>query len=292
MRSRRIVAVVAVVMLLACGGLFAFWQALDHGMVLAIPHASACVVRNGTSAEVDGVTLVPDRMANAATIAAVGLRQGVPRQAVVIALATALQESKLDNISGGDRDSVGLFQQRPSQGWGTVEQIADPRYAAKAFYSALLKVQGWQNMRVTDAAQAVQKSAYPEAYQRWNDNAVVLAAALSGDTTGAVACTLSGDPVLNGASATASLTAGFRLDWGEIRTTTAADLLGVALNARDVRTGWQYAHWMVAHAQQNGVTRVRFADQVWTASQGSWTRASTAAQVGNGRVLAEVQSGS
>ena len=113
------------------------------------------------------VTLVPARMANAATIAAVGLIRGVPRRALVVALATALQESKLDNLTGGDRDSVGLFQQRPSQGWGTVEQIADPRYAANAFYTALLKVHGWQNMRVTDAAQAVQRSAYPEAYQQW-----------------------------------------------------------------------------------------------------------------------------
>ena len=105
---------------------------------------------------------------------------------------------KLENLEDGDRDSIGLFQQRPSQGWGTPEKIKDPRYAADKFYTALKKVKGWQKMRVTDAAQRVQRSAYPNAYQKWADESAVLARALTGRATGAVACTVTGAPVLRG----------------------------------------------------------------------------------------------
>ena len=125
-------------------------------------------------------------MANAATIAAVGLRRKLPDQAVVVALATALQESKLENLDGGDRDSVGLFQQRPSQGWGAPDQLQDPRYASTKFYNALLKIKNWQELRVTEAAQRVQRSAFPEAYDKWADEALVLArgAVRAGDQCG------------------------------------------------------------------------------------------------------------
>src|SRR5690606_17546897 len=114
-----------------------------------------------------------------------------PERAVTVALATALQESELRNLPGGDRDSVGLFQQRPSQGWGDPSQLSDPRYAAGAFYDALVEVPGWETMRITDAAQAVQRSAHPEAYQKWADEAEVLTAALAGNAPGSLTCRLS-----------------------------------------------------------------------------------------------------
>lgn len=107
-----------------------------------------------------------EQMGNAATVTAVGKDMGMPDRAVVVALATAMQESGLRNLDHGDRDSLGLFQQRPSQGWGTEQQVSDPRYAAEQFYAALSRVDGWERMRVTEAAQAVQISAYPEAYQQ------------------------------------------------------------------------------------------------------------------------------
>ena len=114
------------------------------------------------------VRLDAEQMANAATVAAVGIRRGVVPRAIIVALAVALQESKLRNLdhqgSRNDHDSLGLFQQRPSQGWGSEDQIMDPRYAADRFYTALLRVRGWEKMRVTEAAQRVQRSAYPEAY--------------------------------------------------------------------------------------------------------------------------------
>ncbi|MEV6970427.1 hypothetical protein AB0M47_35505 [Hamadaea sp. NPDC051192] len=119
------------------------------------------------------------QLANARTIVEVGLDLGLSQRAMIIAVATAMQESALYNLAstalpesydydhdsdGSDHDSIGLFQQRPSAGWGTVAEIMDPAYAAKAFYQALQRVDGWATMALTVAAQAVQVSAYPDAY--------------------------------------------------------------------------------------------------------------------------------
>lgn len=103
----------------------------------------------------------------------------VPARGQIVALATALQESGLRNLDYGDRDSLGLFQQRPSQGWGTATEIRDPVHASTKFYEALLKVSGWQSMTVTQAAQAVQKSGYPEAYAKWEPLVTALQKAIA-----------------------------------------------------------------------------------------------------------------
>ncbi|MFI5804399.1 C40 family peptidase [Streptomyces sp. NPDC051561] len=100
-------------------------------------------------------------------IIATGIAMRIPERGQIVALATALQESGLRNLTHGDRDSLGLFQQRPSQGWGTAEEIRDPVHAAKSFYKALLAVPGWQQLTVTQAAQLVQKSGTPDAYAKW-----------------------------------------------------------------------------------------------------------------------------
>jgi hypothetical protein len=258
---------------------------LGKHLTLRLPNARACVVDGGAGGE---ILLDADQMANAATVSAVGLSQNAPQRAIVVALATAWQESKLRNLSGGDRDSIGLFQQRPSQGWGTPEQIIDPRYASRTFYGELLKVDGWQTMRVTDAAQTVQRSAHPEAYEKWADRSESLARALTGDAVGAVACSVTGEPTRRGPGAIDELAAELRLDWGARTTTVAAgDLPGVALPVTDVRAGWQYAHWLVAYAKERGIKRVRFADREWTAQGGSWSKV-TAGPDDRGRVLAEV----
>ena len=114
------------------------------------------------------------------TITALALRRGLPARAATIALATAIQESKLRNIRYGDRDSVGLFQQRPSQGWGTVEQILDPEYSTDKFYDALVKVDDWESGTITVVAQKVQRSSYPEAYADHEQEGRILASALAG----------------------------------------------------------------------------------------------------------------
>jgi hypothetical protein len=128
-----------------------------------------------------GFTLTAEQWANAQTIAQVAHDRGLPDRAVVIALATAMQESRLRNLDYGDRDSLGLFQQRPSQGWGTPEQVRDPVYAAGKFYDHLVTVPDWETRRLTDSAQLVQRSGWPEAYQKHETAATELAAALEDD---------------------------------------------------------------------------------------------------------------
>ena len=128
------------------------------------------------------VALTDEMRANAQLIIRIGRQRGVPDSGIVIALAAAAQESGLRNVRYGDRDSLGLFQQRPSTGWGTPEQVLDPTRATLAFYGGaanpnkgrtrgLLDIPGWTSMSVTQAAQAVQLSAFPDAYAKWETSA-------------------------------------------------------------------------------------------------------------------------
>ncbi|WP_228981866.1 hypothetical protein [Streptomyces sp. DH12] len=133
-------------------------------------------------------SLSPEQAANAATISAVGTTRGMPERAVTIALATALQESALRNIDYGDRDSLGLFQQRPSQGWGTADQIMDPVYSAGIFYDRLAEVPGYSRLPLTVAAQRVQRSGFPQAYAKHEPDASLLAAALTGRSPASLNC--------------------------------------------------------------------------------------------------------
>jgi murein DD-endopeptidase MepM/ murein hydrolase activator NlpD len=136
------------------------------------------VSTTGEPDEVDGFTAEQEQ--NASIIIGVGKSRGVPAYGWVVAIATSIQESGLRNLDYGDRDSLGLFQQRPSQGWGTPAQVRDPEYAAGKFYDALVKVEGWQSMPVTVAAQAVQRSGFPDAYAAHDSVARELVQALAG----------------------------------------------------------------------------------------------------------------
>lgn len=127
---------------------------------------------------VPGLDDPADQVPNAKTIQATGVAMNVPARGQVVALATALQESGLRNLTYGDRDSLGLFQQRPSQGWGTANEILDPVHASTKFYEGLKKVSGWQSLSVTQAAQAVQRSGFPEAYAKWEPLATALQQAI------------------------------------------------------------------------------------------------------------------
>lgn len=146
------------------------WNAGDEATT---PDATTCTLPGS------GVTVTPEQVGNAAIIAQVGRDRGLPERAVVIALATAQQESRLRNLDYGDRDSLGLFQQRPSQGWGTEAQVQDPVYAAGKFYDWLVTVPDWETRRLTEVADAVQRSAFPEAYEQWAGMAVELTIALN-----------------------------------------------------------------------------------------------------------------
>lgn len=120
--------------------------------------------------------LSQEQLDNATIIVSVGKEMGIPPRGWVVAIATAMQESKLRNLTHlgarNDHDSLGLFQQRPSQGWGTERQILDPRYSARKFYERLQGVGGWETMQTTAAAQRVQRSAFPDAYQKWEQLAI------------------------------------------------------------------------------------------------------------------------
>lgn len=172
---------VSVSALLSANGL-TYTSTIYAGKTLVLPSAGAPSTPSGT-------TLTAEQRANAETIVRVGRSLGVPQRGIVVALSAAMQESSLRNLSHGDRDSVGLFQQRPSQGWGTAAQLQDPTYATRLFFGGkanpnagttrgLLDIPGWSSKSVTDAAQSVQLSAYPKAYAQWEQSATAWLATL------------------------------------------------------------------------------------------------------------------
>ncbi|MET0416319.1 MAG: hypothetical protein ABW022_09890, partial [Actinoplanes sp.] len=136
------------------------------------------LIPHGTQGEQSHISLNDEQTANVKAIIAATKKAGLPERAAVISIATSLQESKLENLGHlgdmNDHDSLGLFQQRPSSGWGTPEQITDPEYSTTAFLKGLRQVDGWQDMPLTDAAQTVQVSAYPDAYAQWEQQATDL----------------------------------------------------------------------------------------------------------------------
>lgn len=125
----------------------------------------------GAAGNYGGVSLSQEQVNNAKIIADVGRQMGMSDKDIKTAIATAMQESSLKNINYGDRDSVGLFQQRPSCGWGTVEQCTTPTYAARKFFEGLQKIPNRNSMSLTQAAQKVQRSAFPDAYAKWENMA-------------------------------------------------------------------------------------------------------------------------
>lgn len=220
-------------------------------------HDTVAVAQCTSTSGSEVYQLDPEQAANAATIGATATRLGLPDHAVTVALATALQESKLRNLSYGDRDSLGLFQQRPSQGWGTAAQVSEPAYAATAFYHALTKLPGWQSMPVADAAQHVQRSADGSAYAAWESEARTFAAALTGEVPAGVTC--AGLPVTSPPSV-AVVT-------GAVRAAFGARALSAAVPPS---LGWRAATYLVLDAQRYGVATVSFAGQTWTAHHGAW----------------------
>ncbi|MFI6427287.1 hypothetical protein [Promicromonospora sp. NPDC050880] len=245
------------------------------------------------TAELDGSDwfLSPAQADNAALVAGTAVARGLPARATTIGLATALQESKLINIDHGDRDSVGLFQQRPSQGWGTVEQIMDPVYSTNAFYDMLVEVEGYEDMAVTDAAQTVQRSAFPDAYAQHEMRSRAWASALTGNSRGVLSCELA--PVADGdqraPDAARDVVAG-RLgrDLGLAPATEATDpsrqdpaSATVTVDATPLtpddpgRGAWATGQWAVATAQATQAIEVQVADQVWLREKADWLPAET-----------------
>jgi hypothetical protein len=208
--------------------------ALVAALVVAWRQARLPFQPVGCSAEVGGVTatLSPVQMGNAATIVGIAVRRGLPARAATIAIATALQESKLVNVRYGDRDSLGLFQQRPSQGWGTEAQVLDPVYATNAFYDRLVEVRDYRSLPITVAAQRVQRSGFPDAYAQHEQNARVVAAALTGQSAAAVSCALDPDRPTSGSQGPARLAQALRDEQPAPRSTPLPGRPGTRLTVR------------------------------------------------------------
>lgn len=214
----------------------------------------------------------PEQVANAATISVVGTDLlGLSTRASQIANATAIQESKLRNLRSGDRDSLGLFQQRPSMGWGKADQILDPVFASRSFYNALVKIENWQTRPLTEVAQEVQRSGYPEAYADHETQGRVLATAFDGSYAEGLACRLDDATAPGSAS---DVVTKLRTQAG---VTASADGKYVTFKAGSSAKAWSVAHWAVAHAQSEQVTSVIVGDRAWNRQKGkdgwSWTAA-------------------
>ncbi len=202
----------------------------------------------------------PDQASNAAAITAISVKRGLPPRAATIAIATAMQESKVRNVEFGDRDSLGLFQQRPSQGWGSAEEILNPEYSTNKFYDALVKVKGYTSMDIAEAAQAVQRSAAGEAYAQHESQARVTASVLSGQTPSGIGCTLE-EPTRSGdADAVAALVEkdfGVSGEVGDGAVTVVSD---------SQEGAWAVASWAVARATETSAVRVEIGNQRWERS--------------------------
>jgi hypothetical protein len=261
-----------------------------------LPDPDGCTAQVGK----EKVRLTPTQGKYAGLIAATAVERGLPARAASIALATAFQESKLRNLKDGDRDSVGLFQQRPSQGWGSAQQLRDPRYAVNAFYDALVEIDGYQQMRITEAAQAVQRSGFPEAYEEHAAGARALASALTGYSPATFWCVVDDPDVpqeLAGASGLTRRAERVRSDLqetfgrvslggfapggvstGHMKGSAhyegrALDVFVRPISRDNKRRGWAIASYLVSQAERLDVAHVIFDGRIWSAggrSEDGW----------------------
>lgn len=251
----RVVAGAAVIVAVALGaffGLRALWDIANQHV--AYDH---CTVGDY---EID-----TGQAAVASTMVGVVTERALPERAAVLVLAAGLQESKLRNLppDAGDRDSVGVLQQRPSQGWGSPAQLNDLHYATGKFLDALVKVPHWQSDDLADAVQAVQISADGSAYAKHEDEAQSLADALLGKTPAGISCEFATPTKVAPASTVAA----------QVR----ADLPVNAprTSGRNVRVpgaAWQTAAWFVANANRLGIEQVSYDGKTWSRTDG-WNSA-------------------
>ena len=283
----------ALVLLIAAG--YALFGRSRPTAAPYVPPPPGCQAGTGVQA----IPMSQDQAAVAATIAGVAARQRLPREAVIVAYATALQESQLQDLDYGDRDSVGVFQQRPSQGWGTTAELEDPVYATTKFFAALVHVPRYTTLPVDQAAQDVQHSADGSAYGQWTEVADLLAGYFTGAPPHSVSCwyTPTGRADLAAAERQLNQTFGSRgTDAVMAGVTTARSGKkgrdgSVAVVRVQRAAAWTVASWLVANAQDYGIRDVRYAGYEWTAADGSmgWQRGS--GTQGPARAMASIVAG-
>ncbi len=268
MRFRGLLFLVVLAVVAAVG--VAMWRGSGP-----LPDPEGCTARLADQE----VLLSTEQAENASLIAAIGVRRGLPARAVSIALATAYQESKIRNVDFGDRDSLGLFQQRPSQGWGTKQQVRDRYYATNKFYEALEKVPDYKTMRITEAAQLVQRSGFPEAYEDHAADARALASVLTGYSPGGLFSCVVRESGERGSAQT--LIRRLERAYGDLdvtRTGSRQDVVvSVSSDQSGRRLGWSVAQFVVAHGVDLRPESVTYAGKQWTTgreSEAGWQPAS------------------
>ncbi|WP_375430427.1 hypothetical protein [uncultured Friedmanniella sp.] len=253
--TRRGLGCLTLALLLVVGAAIAGFALLrDRGVTAPVPGQQRCVATAGESS----VVLSLEQAHLTSIIVGLSVRRGLAPRAASIAMATVYQESGIRNLDGGDRDSVGLFQQRPSQGWGTVKQLKDPYYATGAFYDALVKVKGWEDGDITEVAQQVQRSGFPDAYRDHEADGRVLASVLTGRSTAGISCLERQDRAGN----SDGLVTAMEKTLGTVD--HAVDGPTVTVRAGKATLAWAYGQHAVANAARYGVVSVTVADRTWT----------------------------
>jgi hypothetical protein len=266
-RGRSAGIALAVVVLLGGGAYFAF----RHVAPLLAP-SSGCEVKTGGQV----FKLDPGQAGIAATIAGVARQDALPPHAVTVAYAAALQESKLQNLRFGDRDSVGVFQQRPSEGWGSTRQLEDPVYATTKFFQALAQVPRYRQIPVYKAAQAVQRSADGTAYIQYQQLAASLSRGFTGHDPRSVWCWYGGKA--RGRPRLTAASQGLTRTFGPLPVRASGDPK-MTVAVPHAAEGWSVAAWLVSHAARYRIREVRYGRYEWRAATGAsgWTRGSSAA---------------
>lgn len=253
-------------------GIVVLWSGYQK---VPLPIADRCEATAGGRV----TTIDPEQARNAGIIAGMSIKRGLKPRAASIALATAYQESGIRNLNYGHADSLGLFQQRPSKGWGTEAQITDPWYATRSFYRAMEHIKHWDTKDINDVAQAVQRSAYPDAYRKHVDRAKTLSSSLTGETPASFSCVIAqpaaADPA--GMKTYLSKTYGPTISIGNTED-------GLQVTTTDPRYAWSVAHVAIAAMSDYGLVSVQIGGYSWTRSTsglaawvGSPTQATTVA---------------
>jgi hypothetical protein len=259
-RSRRVGAgaILAIVVIITA---LALAKAKHYHFKPAQEIGAGCLVRGHGF----DVPLTTGQAGLAALIAGVASHRSLPVRAVTIAYATALQESDLANLPYGDRDSVGIFQQRPSEGWGSRKDLLDPVYATTRFFAALAAVPDYQHLLIYQAAQDVQHSADGYAYSQYSGQGATMAYGFTGARPHDVWCWYGGGVGKRGRLAAAS--ADMSRAFGRLRVSRAGDPVS-RVRVRSESVGWSVATWLVTHASSFGISSVSYGGYQWTAAHG------------------------
>jgi hypothetical protein len=263
--ARAVGCLVLAVVLVIGLGVGAFWWLRSRGLTPPVPGQQRCVATaNGNS-----VTLDLEQAHYASIVVGMSVKRGLPPRAASIALATVYQETGIRNLDYGDLDSVGLFQQRPSQGWGSRKQLLDPYYATDKFYDALVKIDGWEKADITTVAQKIQNSSYPDAYRDHEADARILASALTGRSAAGFTCLeregRSGKP--------SALVSSIEKTFGAVSDKTNDKV--VSIDARSETLAWAYASHALANADGYGVVAVKVGGRQWQTDEFNlpiWTK--------------------